>query len=202
MFMPISISTLTNLEKMRKSLSVNVDSRSNVHFLGSLYSKRVVFFDALQSKLHANGSKATVKVQGKSDEIGPYAYWEKMVQSESVITTTFQERDPSYVQDLLEIDQMVFRVSESLAAGCLLFSSIAPGMEKYFIPDTDFVAYQSVVDLADKMEYYSQDIRSANRIASQGHNTYRKLILDGEFWKQIDTCLEKPLKIMKAEEDA
>jgi spore maturation protein CgeB len=75
-------------------------------------------------------------------------------------------------------------------------------MEKYFIPDTDFVAYQSVVDLADKMEYYSQNIRSANRIASQGHNTYRKLILDGEFWKQIDTCLEKPLKIMKAEEDA
>ena len=202
MFMPISISTLTHLENMRKSMNTKMDSCNNVHFLGSLYSKRIVFFEALQAELRANGSKATVKIQGKSDEIGPYAYWEKMVQSDSVITTTFQEQDLSYVQDLLEIDQMVFRVSESLAAGCLLFSSIAPGMEKFFKPDMDFIAYQSVVDLADKIDYYTQDIQAAGRIANHGHATYRELILVGEFWKQIDSYLEKPLIIMKTVPDA
>jgi hypothetical protein len=202
MFMPISISTLTHIENMRKSVNTTMDSRYSVHFLGSLYSKRVVFFETLQSELRTNGSKASVKIEEKSDEIGPYAYWERMVQSDSVITTTFQERDPRYVQDLLEIDQLVFRVSESLAAGCLLFSSIAPGMEKFFMPNIDFIAYQSVVDLANKIDLYSQDIQAANRIASHGHTTYRELILAGEFWKQVDTHLEKPLKAMKTVADA
>ena len=202
MFMPISISTLTHIENMRKSVNTKMDSRFNVHFLGSLYSKRIVFFETLQSELRTNGSKASIDIEGKSDDIGPYAYWEKMVQSDSVITTTFQERDPRYVQDLLEIDQLVFRVSESLAAGCLLFSSIAPGMEKYFMPNMDFVAYQGVVDLANKIDIYSQDIQAANMIASHGHATYRDLILAGEFWKQIDAHLEKPLKAMKTVSDA
>ena len=197
MFMPISIATLLDLEEKSKLIGKKKDTQPAVHFLGSLYSKRVTFFEELQLELRKIESRVIIKTQSKSAEIAPNSYWDKLANAERVITTTFQERDPNYVQDALEIDQLVFRVSETLAAECILFSSVAPGMEKFFTAGKDFIAYNHIADAAQKIEFYAQNTNLALEIAKHGHKTYRELIMGRHFWKHIEAHLEEPLNSTK-----
>jgi hypothetical protein len=197
MFMPISTATLLEIDEKINSVRNSRDVQPSVFFLGSLYSKRVIFFEKLQSLLQANKSNVIIKTESKSNEIDPGLYWDKLVSVESVVTTTFQQQDPNYIQDLLEIDQLVFRISETLAAECVLFSSVAPGMEKFFIPGKDFIAYSDTEDAAEKIAFYAQNPSLAHEIAKHGHETYRKLIEGRSFWKHVDIFLEKPLGIQK-----
>ena len=197
MFMPISIATLLEIDEKINSVRNSRGVQPSVFFLGSLYSKRVIFFEKLQSLLQANKSNVIIKTESKSNEIDPGLYWDKLVSVESVVTTTFQQEDPNYIQDLLEIDQLVFRISETLAAECVLFSSVAPSMEKFFIPGKDFIAYSDTEDAAEKIAFYAQNPSLAREIAKHGHETYRKLIEGRSFWKHVDIFLEKPLGIYK-----
>jgi hypothetical protein len=197
MFMPISIATLLEIEEMIRSTRNSRVMQPSVFFLGSLYSKRIVFFEKLQSLLQEKKSKVLIETESKSNEIDRSSYWEKLVNVDSVITTTFQQQDPNYIQDLLEIDQLVFRISETLAAECVLFSSVAPSMEKFFTPGKDFIAYSDTENAAEKILFYTQNPGLAREIAKHGHETYRKLIESRSFWKLIDTFLERPLGIEK-----
>lgn len=197
MFMPISIATLTKIEERSRRGRNSQDAQPTIYFLGSLYSKRVVFFEELQEKLLANGSGVLIETESKSDEIAPNSYWDKLANVERVITTTFQQQDPNYIQDLLNIDQLVFRVSEALAAECILFSSVAPGTEKFFKAGKDFIAYDGTLDAVEKIEFYAKNPSLAREIAKHGHETYRELIENRYFWKHIDAFLEKPLGINK-----
>ncbi len=197
MFMPISIATLTEIEEKSRLRRNPQDTQPIVYFLGSLYSKRVIFFEEIQSKLLAIRSRVVIKTESKSHEIVPNSYWEKLTNVETVITTTFQQQDPNYIQDLLDIDQLVFRVSEALAAECILFCSVAPGMEKFFTAGKDFIAYTGITDAVEKIEFYANNPNLAQEIAKHGHETYRELIEKRYFWKSIDTFLEKPLGIKR-----
>ncbi len=193
MFMPISIATLQNLAERRESSRLLAGDRNIVYFLGSLYSKRVDFFEKLQLCLSTIGSKVSIKTQSKSDDILPSGYWEKLLGADSIITTTFQQPEPKFIQDILGINQLVFRVSEALAAKSLLFSSSVIGMERYFKPGIDFVLYQDAEEAAKKIDFYFTNKDLAIKILEQGHRTYRELIVNKEFWKRIDLYLKKPL---------
>ena len=132
------------------------------------------------------GSSAKIYIKEKSEQdLTADSYWEELGSGQICITTTFQYVYGYLTADRTYINQMVFRITEALIAGNLLFLSDCPGIEKYFRKDLDYVAFSSAKDLAFKIEYYSQNIKAADIIKESGHSRVTQLILSKTFWNEI-----------------
>ena len=189
-FMPISLQTLDRLDILEE-IEVTSDIGSNqIFFLGSLYSSRRGFFTQLNEELKIIGSTAKAYVEEKSSDSSSRDYWNRISKYNSLITTTFQQRDPRYIMDRLWINQMVFRISEVLAAGKLLYSTEVPGMSKYFESGIHFVSYLNVRHAAAMIDYYEKNPKLGSKIADAGRSRYRELAETKVFWSTIDSFLE------------
>jgi hypothetical protein len=179
--MPISRKTI---DKYSQRMKISQQDFLDLSFQGSLYPRRMVFFENLARYLQECGSEIKLnlvpKTSGKSID-----YWEKLAAQKIVITTTFQQDDGVTVYDRQHINQLVFRVSEGLALGCLVFAMKTPGVEKCFSNGADFIQFSDFEDLGDKLIYYSENINEANRIAKQGKETYLQHVDRGFFWEKI-----------------
>ena len=179
--MPISKKTI---EKYSRPKTISEEDFYNLAFQGSLYPRRLEFFQNLARYLQQQKTDIKVdliaKKSGNSTE-----YWEKLAAQKIVITTTFQQNDGVTVYDRQHINQLVFRVSEGLALGCLVFAMKTPGSEKCFLDGSDFVQFDDFKDLGDKLIYYSRNCHEANSIAKRGNETYMQHIQNGFFWQEI-----------------
>jgi len=195
MFMPISISTLNKLQPKAFSILESQDFESFIHFVGSLYPLRRQFLLEVNHYLSHLSSNREIVIDEKSEKISNHDYWTKLKSFKAVVTTTRQNTNPDYTQDRLDINQMVFRISESLAAGQLVFAEKVPGMEKYFIAGEDFVECNDSEDAATKIIHYFKNQSEAYKIAIKGHSKYAGFINDLVFWKTIDSVLHSKLFI-------
>lgn len=194
-FMPISLKRLASLDHQNEVVCQDNFGFTKVYFLGSLYSERKTFLNNLESELIARGSKVQLIIEEKSSDISSENYWKNITSHNCLITTTFQYHSSNYPTDRVYIDQMVFRISETLAAGKLLFCSNVPGMNKYFLEDDHFVSYRSSSEAASKIQYYSEHPTEAHKIALNGRKRYRELVEESTFWADIDKILtSKPNK--------
>jgi hypothetical protein len=193
-FMPISLKRLDSLDHLEGAISQKSFNFAHIFFLGSLYSQRVAFLHNLNSELQVRQSKVQLIVEEKSPNISSDNYWNKIASYPCLITTTFQNNPSNYSTDRIYIDQMVFRISETLAAGKLLFSSDVPGMHKYFVENYHFVSYASISDATDKIIYFSEHPAEAIKIALEGRMRYRELVEKSTFWIEIDKLLIKKLR--------
>lgn len=184
--MPISRKTLINLQNQFSESMMTFHGFKNFVFRGSLYPPRIAFFRELNQALKERGSSIRIITQSK-DEISILAtdYWKGLIDNAVCITTTFQEVADGIHANRLSINQMVFRISEALAAGNLLFSASCPGIEKFFQKGEHFVEYTDERDLADKMIFYSSNIDKASRIRLLGNKQMSKIISEQYFWKEI-----------------
>ena len=188
-FIPISRKTCESLKLYNKSATQSDIDFTEVYFLGSLYSERKNFLSNLESELRAIDSKVRLNIEEKSSDISSIDYWKKITSHKCVVTTTFQYYSDKYPTDRINIDQMVFRISETLAAGKLLFCTSVPGMSKYFLEDQHFVSYRTSSEAASKMHYYSEHPSEAHKIALKGQNKYQELATESTFWVDIDKML-------------
>ena len=189
-FMPISSKTIESLDLHNKNINQNDFDFTEVYFLGSLYDTRKNFLTDLESELRTSNSKVQLIIEEKSSDISSVDYWKKIASHKCVVTTTFQYHTSNYPTDRIYINQMVFRISETLAAGKLLFCTNVPGMNKYFLEDHHFVSYRTSSEAASKMHYYSEHPNEASEIALNGHNRYRELVTESSFWVGVDKMLE------------
>lgn len=188
-FMPVSLKRLAFLDHQIETMDQEISNLDHIFFLGSLYSQRIAFLNNLESELLSRQSKVKLIVEEKSSNISIENYWQKIASHMSLITTTLQEQSSYYIMDRLYIGQMVFRISEALAAGKLLFCPNVAGMSRYFEEGIHFVSYTSFSDAADKIIFMSDHPAVAIKIATQGRNRYRKFTEESAFWRSVDQLL-------------
>jgi hypothetical protein len=178
--MPISISTIA---KHSSRTAISEGNFRQLFFYGSVGSRRSDFLLNLRNYLDLTDSGITLEVVAKSRN-EPNVYWNQLAAQRVVITTTFQQHDGFTTFDREEINQLVFRVSEGLAMGCLVFSMHVPGIEKHFKPGFHFVEFKTSEELGNKLIYYSKNLQEANAIANDGHEIMRAYSKEGVFWKR------------------
>jgi hypothetical protein len=170
---------------------------TKIVFTGSLYPERKIFFDELETQLSKMKSKILIERETKSESIDNDQYWQKIQSQSLIITTNFQHVLRSEKQDMVEINHMVFRVSEALAANKLLFSMKVPGMEEFFTPGTDFVEYANPRDLAEKLIYYAHNPKLQIRIAKCGFLKYQQFQTKNIYWESIKKYTKNSLSLKK-----
>ena len=184
--MPLSKQTLSNLETLQSDRPLSEDSFKKIQFRGTLYPTRFVFFEELNNTLDSLDSDIQVVAHPKSEfAVTSQSYWSGLSSNRICITTSFQYVFEGFRVDRVHINQMVFRITEALAAGNLLFLSDCPGVDKYFTEGIDYVGFISVEDLATKLLRYSESIEAAERIRITGHTRAVDLISNQVFWHEI-----------------
>ena len=184
--MPISKATLRQMKKIDEDKCLSAEDFLVLKFRGTLYPTRVRFFETLNQNLENSDSKIRVQIEGKSEsEISSDNYWKTLAANKICITTTFQYVFGGYHTNRTEINQMIFRISEALAAGNLLFVEHYPGISKYFIPGVDFIEFSDPADLAAKLIYFSTNTREAQRIRKSGQMSMSKKIENSIFWSEL-----------------
>jgi hypothetical protein len=195
--MPISEKRLEYLDEYSKTIRTTDSTENNVFFIGSLYPKRSEFFLALNEVLRKIDSKIQVVFENKSEKVTKEGYWNAISGSKSLITTTFQQENSFYRMDRVDLNQMVFRISEALAAGKLLYCGKVPGIEKFFREGIHFVGFSTLEEAARKIDFYSNHVELGQVIASNGRARIGELILENAFWKTIDEM--QTMKFIKTE---
>ena len=195
MFMPISQKRLNRLDMRNQDLTNRNAFQDEIFFLGSLYPTRVTFFENLNLELLRLDSKAKILVESKSVKIDNEEYWNRISNFESLITTGFQFPNARYKMDRLELNQMVFRISEALAARKLLFCTNVTGMDNYFIDGTHFVGFDTLEVAASKIDFYSKNPHLGREIAENGRKRFEELMLNKTFWTSIDKMLKSKILV-------
>jgi hypothetical protein len=181
---PIPISS-KRLAKVNKTF-VPYGPKSTIQFIGSNYPERQNFFNEVEFRLRNSNSDLNLKITNKSLGMNNDDYWNSLIASSVVITTTFQTNLDNKKLDLSQVNQMVFRISEALASFNLLFCMSVPGMHEFFVADRDFVEFTSPGDLASKLMFYAKNPESQKRIALSGYETYNKFQKSLLFWDYIN----------------
>lgn len=184
--MPISARTSQFIRKLVSESIGHFDGFKNPTFRGSLYSPRLAFFEKLNTLLEQKGSPIRVILKSKDEKsISAKDYWKGLTDNNVCVTTTFQVVPKGVHVDRQSINQMVFRISEALAAGNLLFSSPCPGLEEFFQEGKHYIEYSDEENLANKIVFYSSNVNESSKIRLEGYKQMSKLISEQLFWREI-----------------
>lgn len=77
------------------------------------------------------------------------------------------------------------RIFEVFAVGGLLMERKNPSTPKLFIPNKDYVEYDSPDDFVEKVKYYLNKPEECDIIAQQGYETYQSKYTAKHFWNAI-----------------
>lgn len=178
---PMSKSTLNELSK--KYHERELTDRISLGFVGALYPLRRNFFENLEKELKRQEfiPRVTLSFEDKDYLGDSWSYFNKLNMFDAIITTTSQERCFDYTQDRLDIPQMVFRITEALALNRLLICTPVPGMEKYLLPDVDYVLISDPSDIRK----LNQPVADLERIRQSGHERIAWHIENQTFWRQL-----------------
>jgi hypothetical protein len=191
--MPISSKRLSLLRKETEAIDDLPQNFNDIYFLGSLYPQRLEILDKLNTELIRRKSKAHFTIEEKSGDITAEEYWAKLGLHSSLITTTQQQPSSMYKMDRTDINQMVFRVSEALAARKLLYCTEVPGIENYFTEGIHFIGFKTYADAVDKIQYFASNPNIASSIAREGGRRFRELVEKNTFWEMVNLKLDKKL---------
>jgi hypothetical protein len=184
LFMPISQSRLHWLEvqKEKKRRERITDDRVKVSFIGSMYSPRDEFLAAVQQRLTQKGIH--LEINGDKAGTSNDQYWDKLVDSDIILTTTLQGPQRSYM-DWVWIRQAVFRYSETLAAGTALVAGPVDGGFQYFESGRDFLEFESVDECVATLFDLTTNSQKLTEISQTGHQTVKKYVEQGTFWHVV-----------------
>lgn len=188
-FMPISLKTINTVIE---SNCVSKNSSTHIGFIGTIYPERAEYLEELircSKKLNIH-----VNIQEKKTSFKNKDYWEFLNSYEIIFTTTVQTNIEKNKVDNLEINQMVFRISEAIALGKILITTPVNGLDKFFKRDYDFIEMGT-------LNSYSEEFESAVKKAKiligerkpKDNASYIKLITNRCFWKilgidDVNTC--------------
>lgn len=184
---PISNKRITELEKSRKLfMAEDFEETRNISFLGSLYSKRKLFFEEINLVLAESSFDVKILFYEKNSNLSSQDYWNFLIENPISITTTFIQRNSRYYYDRSDINQMVFRISELLAVGNFFFCEYFPGVFEHFKDGQNICIYNNKEDLLEKIIYYFNNSEEMARVSKAGHDLYINLISNNFFWNEIE----------------
>ena len=81
-------------------------------------------------------------------------------------------------------DQCKGRVWEILSSRSMMLERKNEATRKMLTPGIDYIEYDNVEDLQNKITYYLNNSEERDKIASQGHKTYKEKYTATHFWKK------------------
>jgi hypothetical protein len=186
--MPLSEETLT-------ALNNTFDKRVEplppcAVFAGSLYEPRATILKAIKAGLIERGFDLDMRGRDPGAPRSPDSdYWARLINAPIVVTTA--DHAEAQGADPMTIRHLVYRYIEATACGTLLVAPAVPCIERYFTPGRHFVAFESVADAVDVIEYYLQNPEERARIANQGRQRAHALVRARTYWTSIDVALGK-----------
>jgi hypothetical protein len=185
--MPFSCNTLDKIEKLEKH--INSDEYAAC-FIGSLYEPRITLLNNIKEGLLKFNLNLEIKGRGPSGQRRPdQEYWETLTKTPIIITTSDQILSTDL--DWAWTPSLVYRYLEALTCGSLLVAPKVPTVQRYFVPQLDFISFESPEEAVEKIVYYFNNKQEAKKIAQNGHRKAKALIESKIFWLQIDFCLSK-----------
>lgn len=185
--MPISGARLAWLEqRAAERRERGLGDRSVVRFIGHVYPPRKDFLECIAQRLMPSG--IDLVVNGDKSGTSNDAYWQALVDSDVVVTTTLQGPDRAFM-DWVWVQQAVFRFMEAMAAGAALVASEVPGIERFFMPGTDFLEFMPVDEAVRAIVALVQDPELHAQVSGSGHTKAVALIRSHAFWTVIDAGL-------------
>lgn len=185
--MPISRSRLAWLEERTAARRASGHATGSVvRFIGHVYSPRKDFLDCVAERLAPAG--ISLVINGDKAGTSNDAYWQALVDSDVVVTTTLQGPDRSFM-DWIWVQQAVFRFIETMAAGAALVASEVPGIERFFVPGREFLEFMPVDEAVSAIESLVRDAALRESVIEAGHAKAAALIRSDAFWTIIDSAL-------------
>ncbi len=71
-----------------------------------------------------------------------------------------------------------------------------PATPQLFEPGVDYIEFEQVSDLIEKIEYYLKNKEERKKIAAAGHKKYMENYTANHYWKAIFDRIEKDTKII------
>lgn len=187
--MPISKKTISFLRpRIRFSSRYRVPV---VSFFGSLYEPRTSYLREIQKMLAKSG--VDFQFSGRKDgedRISNQDYWNRLLASDILITTSDQGSEGGRSSDLVAVNQMVFRLSEGLASGSCVLMERAPGIERYFKEGRDFIGWSEPEEAAKRIVNLVSDSEWLETVRRSGHEALSGLVEEGFFWATLISASE------------
>lgn len=187
--MPISKRTLDELQARKLSAPLPA---GGARFFGSMYEPRESLLRQIQSGLQKEGIEFAIRGRSAGGHrINDDAYWEELLGTEIVVSTSAHVRARGLDQP--EVNQLVYRVTESLAAGAALVVEDAPGLTDFFTPGHHLEVFSSASDAVRVVRDLSLDRSRAEALALAGQNRVRQLLENNGFWRRVNEMLPLPM---------
>jgi hypothetical protein len=188
--MPISKGTLDELQARKLAAPA---CAGGARFVGSMYEPRESLLQQIQSGLRDEGIHFEIKGRAPgSQRITDFEYWEELLGTEIVVTTSAQVQADG--MDYREVNQLVYRVTESLAAGTALVVEEAPGLTNFFTPGEHLEVFSSARDAVRIVRNLALNPTRKEALRLAGQKRLRMLLADHGFWKRVDDVLQVPLQ--------
>ena len=86
--------------------------------------------------------------------------------------------------------QLKGRVLEILACKSLLIDEKNPATASFFTPNIDYVDFENILELKQKIEYYLTHTEEREKIASSGHKKLLEKYTARHFWMKVMQTIE------------
>jgi hypothetical protein len=188
-FMPITFKTIdTALQSSDRPTQL----KPKIGFSGTVYPERAKYLDEIVSS--SKKLDIEVNIQEKNLSIKNEDYWKFLNDHEIIFTTTVQTNVENNLVDNLEVNQMVFRISEALSLGKILITTPVLGLDVYFKRNYDFIEIGARDLLSVECERaINKAINLSMNRRAKDNESYLYLIENKCFWRlsginEVGTC--------------
>lgn len=188
-FMPITFKTIdTGLKNSDRRTSL----KPKIGFSGTIYPERAEYLEAIVSSSKKLGVE--VNIQEKTLSIKNEDYWRFLNDHEIIFTTTVQTNIENNLVDNLEVNQMVFRISEAISLGKILITTPVLGLDTFFKRNYDFIEIGTSESLFTECKNaINKAINLSMSRGTKDNDSYQYLIRNKCFWRilginEVDIC--------------
>ncbi len=190
---PISMRTRNNLQEfMPRTLELSTNRNVSIGFIGDLYESRLKLFREIEQEIIKRNLPLDFIYLHKERDLDGTNYWNQILQFDLIITTTRQGIDHikkygklKKLADFTDINQIVFRITETLVANRVLICEKAPGIEKFFDEHNDLITFSSVNDLLIKLFYLLENRGELDSIRKSGFSKISLYMNEDYFWRKV-----------------
>lgn len=192
--MPFPLSKAT-FDRLSDSRPRNREgSKKRAVFVGSLYEPRRSVIMALQELLRVDGIE--LEIVGRAPDgrrVSNDEYW-RIIQRANLVISTSSQISGSHT-DIEGHNHFIYKFIEATAAGSALAIEPAPGIEKFFTADVDYISYTSAEEGARKIRALWASPSRLEEIGRRGYEKAKVLVETQCFWTTVDAELgSQPLR--------
>lgn len=178
-FIPISAKTIN---VWRKSSKRSKSDSLKIGFKGTIYPERAKYLKELMDC--SVSQDIIVKIEDKDHSDRMQDYWKFLSEQDVIFTTTVQTNIEGNYVDNIQINQLVFRISEAIALGKIVITTPVIGLDKFFKRDLDFIEIENKGELQMTVK---KSVLSASKVLKQERvnldTSFNDLMNNKCFWR-------------------